>query len=479
MLASRWNQHRIRIEAGKHTPIALTSPGAPSEVMVVGIRSPRLSIERKNSVQQASDSLLPTARCSRCLRAVGGDAPADQQCLLRPVPAQRLKHRIDEQVLHLDAGQVAADEGLVVLPQPVGDLADRGLGDQQLPGRVPEGVLHVPGGQAAGVHLVDQRLQHLTVAVQEPHQRGPERLGGAADLRHRHVDEPLRGAQPAPLIAVPRAGLILAAAVVAAAAAEEVALLALQQLLHHQPGHRLHQRRDDVGLAVGAAGQQTAAAARERSRTGLPFSSACSFDRRSSTPDMIEQATSIYRNARTPPLAALHCRFRGGRGTAVNANRPREALDVYDEARWAVGWWYRHVQCQLVDRPGMAESDDAQVQRTSLLGLVRSHVTLVLTLIPILLSGLRIFAVASGDRPTLVTLLSTLDVKAVLLGTFAWLMPTAFRVAAAICWIRWLQLRSVSRPPGAGQRTALLRLAVCTPIVALILFALAPVNDFV
>ncbi len=125
----------------------------------------------------------------------------------------------------------------------------------------------------------------------------------------------------------------------------------------------------------------------------------------------------------------------------------------------------------------MAESDDARVQRTGLLGLVRSHVTLVLTLIPILLSGLRIFAVANGDRATLVTLLSTLDVKAVLLGTFAWLLPTAFGVAAAICWIRWLQLRSVSRPLGARQTTALLWLAVCTTILALILFALAPVND--
>ena len=40
----------------------------------------------------------------------------------------------------------------------------------------------------------------------------------------------------------------------------------------------------------------------------------------------------------------------------------------------------------------MAESDDAQVQRMSLSGLVRGHVTLVLTLMPILLSGLRIFA---------------------------------------------------------------------------------------
>jgi hypothetical protein len=125
----------------------------------------------------------------------------------------------------------------------------------------------------------------------------------------------------------------------------------------------------------------------------------------------------------------------------------------------------------------MAESDDAQVQQSGLLGLVRSHVTLVLTLIPVLLSGLRIFAVANGDRATLVTLLSTLDVKAVLLGTFAWLLPTAFGVAATICWIRWLQLRSVSGPPSAGQSTGLLWLAVGTTILALILFAFAPVND--
>jgi hypothetical protein len=107
----------------------------------------------------------------------------------------------------------------------------------------------------------------------------------------------------------------------------------------------------------------------------------------------------------------------------------------------------------------------------------RADARQVLTLIPVLLSGLRIFAVANGDRPTLVTLLSTLDVKAVLLGTFAWLLPAAFGVAAAICWIRWLQLRSESRSLGARQTTALLWLAVCTTILALILFAFAPDND--
>ena len=54
--------------AGKQTLIALISPGAPSLVTVVGIRSWRPIRLPKNSVQQASDSLFPTARCSRCLR---------------------------------------------------------------------------------------------------------------------------------------------------------------------------------------------------------------------------------------------------------------------------------------------------------------------------------------------------------------------------------------------------------------------------
>jgi hypothetical protein len=50
-----------------------------------------------------------------------------------------------------------------------------------------------------------------------------------------------------------------------------------------------------------------------------------------------------------------------------------------------------------------------------------------------------------------VTLLSTLDVTAVLLGTFGWLLPTAFGVAAAFSWIRWLQLRSLTGSPAAGR----------------------------
>ena len=72
--------------------------------------------------------------------------------------------------------------------------------------------------------------------------------------------------------------------------------------------------------------------------------------------------------------------------------------------------------------------------------------TLVLTLIPIVLSAMRISAVANGDRATLVTPLSALDVKSTLLGTFVWPLPTTFGVVAAMSWIRWVWLRAAPEP---------------------------------
>ena len=72
--------------------------------------------------------------------------------------------------------------------------------------------------------------------------------------------------------------------------------------------------------------------------------------------------------------------------------------------------------------------------------------TLVLTLIPIVLSAMRISAVANGDRATLVTQLSALDVESTLLGTFVWPLPTTFGVVAAMSWIRWVWLRAAPGP---------------------------------
>jgi hypothetical protein len=100
---------------------------------------------------------------------VGRDAPGNEQGLFGSVAAQRLKDRVHEQILHGNVGQISADEGLVVLPEPVGDPGDGRLGDQRLSGGIAEGVFHVAGGQPARVHLTHQALQHLAVAVEKAH----------------------------------------------------------------------------------------------------------------------------------------------------------------------------------------------------------------------------------------------------------------------------------------------------------------------
>ncbi len=67
MLDRRWNQHRMRMEEPNTEAMALTSPGAPSEVTLVGVLRPRATMWRKNSVQEASDSLFPKPMWRRCL----------------------------------------------------------------------------------------------------------------------------------------------------------------------------------------------------------------------------------------------------------------------------------------------------------------------------------------------------------------------------------------------------------------------------
>jgi len=126
----------------------------------------------------------------------------------------------------------------------------------------------------------------------------------------------------------------------------------------------------------------------------------------------------------------------------------------------------------------MAQANGAPAARPTLTTLAQDHVGLVVAIVPILLSLVRVFAVARGDRATLVTLLSTLDVKAILLGTLAWAFPTAVGVVAAMLWIRWLQQRL---PAGEGVAGAAASAwpALLTATAALILFALAPVNDLV
>jgi hypothetical protein len=75
------------------------SPGG-----VDGARMPRPSMWRKNSVQHASDSLLTTASCSRCLRPCESMHQATSRASLAPWRRKLSNTASGEQVLHRDLG---------------------------------------------------------------------------------------------------------------------------------------------------------------------------------------------------------------------------------------------------------------------------------------------------------------------------------------------------------------------------------------
>jgi hypothetical protein len=77
------------------------------------------------------------------LSPFGVDALGDQEGLLGSLARERPEDGVAEQVLDGDVRQVPGREGIVVLPELIGDLRDGGLGDEQLARGVPEGVLDI------------------------------------------------------------------------------------------------------------------------------------------------------------------------------------------------------------------------------------------------------------------------------------------------------------------------------------------------
>jgi hypothetical protein len=92
--------------------------------------------------------------------AVGDDRASEQQGFRRPVPAQRLRHHIDQQVLQLQPKLVSGYEGLAI---PHGQLviSETATWRSTLASAGGEGVLQIVVGQAAGIHLVDEQLERL------------------------------------------------------------------------------------------------------------------------------------------------------------------------------------------------------------------------------------------------------------------------------------------------------------------------------
>ncbi len=132
-----------------------------------------------------------------------------------------------QEVLDRDLRQVAGDEGPVVLPQPVGDLGDGGLRDEQLARGVSEGVLGVASRQSSGAHLSGEVVQDVGVAVERAHQAGTVGLPGGTHLGDAHLDRTLGRADAAWLIPVAQAALERSS-LVATASFEEVGLLGLE-----------------------------------------------------------------------------------------------------------------------------------------------------------------------------------------------------------------------------------------------------------
>jgi hypothetical protein len=163
---------------------------------------------------------------------------------------QALGHAVHEKVGHRELAQVPAGEGLVLLPQLLGHLADGGTAEQAGPVLVLKGRLDIPRTQAAGEHLDSQALQLCRPAGQAGSDAGHERLGPIRDLRYSILDRTLGRAQAPTPIAIAIAGARLGPVLVVPTP-HRLGHLRLQRLLDDLTDRELEQL--GASVAVGHA----------------------------------------------------------------------------------------------------------------------------------------------------------------------------------------------------------------------------------
>ena len=188
------------------------------------------------------------------LPAVLGDAPGAEHRLARQPGVQALGHAVDEEVGDRELAEVPAGEGFVLLPQPLGHLADGGAAQHAGAARIAEGRFDVPRAQPAGVHLDRELLQLRRPARQAGAHPRDKGLGAIGHLRHPVLDRALGRAQPAAAIAIAIARA-RRRAVLVVAAAHGLGHLGLQRLLDDLPHRELDQFAPRVALGD-ALGQQ-------------------------------------------------------------------------------------------------------------------------------------------------------------------------------------------------------------------------------
>src|SRR5439155_906823 len=145
-------------------------------------------------------------------------------------------------------------EGFVLLPQPLGHLADGGAAQHTGAAGIAERRFDVPRAQPPREHLHRQALELRRATRQAGPHTGDKRLDPISDLRDAILDRPLGGGEPAAAIAIAVAGA-RRRPVLVVAAAHGVGDLRFQRLLHDLPYGQLQQF--GAGIAVGdALGQQ-------------------------------------------------------------------------------------------------------------------------------------------------------------------------------------------------------------------------------
>lgn len=101
------------------------------------------------------------------LLALQRDAPGRQHRLAGLAQMQPLGDPVDEQIQQVELRQIATRERLVILPQPLAELAHRRLAEQQTPLVVGEGRLDVAHAQAAREHRFT--LDHPPLRIRQIH----------------------------------------------------------------------------------------------------------------------------------------------------------------------------------------------------------------------------------------------------------------------------------------------------------------------
>src|SRR5437867_8044149 len=210
---------------------------AAFEILEEGRATRRVLLSARRQVQQD-------------LLTVVGDPPGTEHCFPRQASVQPLGHPVDEQIGDREFAEVPSGEGFVLLPEPLGHLADRRATQHAGAARIANRRFDVPRAQPTREPLYRQALELRCAARQAGPYARRERLGAIGHLRHAILDGPLRGGEPAAAIAIAVAGAGRRPILVVAAA-HRGGDLRFQRLLHDLAHGQLQQF--GARIAVGDA----------------------------------------------------------------------------------------------------------------------------------------------------------------------------------------------------------------------------------